>query len=234
MGEFASRGWLKVLSGLCAVIVIGLNGYLIAITIGELGREWAQSGSNPWWVYGTIGSVAALLALFLGWLMVLPLWKRRPVIPAPLPEPVLQAIHYQRIGVAVEFAGTDDHVLQQATALAQAHRAELIIIHVVDGAGASLLGSEADDQESRHDRQYMVRLVEFLGGKGLTAQGVLGYGVPAEELIRIAEQKKLDLLVLGSHGHRFLADMALGSTVDPVLHRLTIPVLVVPGGRGRP
>jgi manganese transport protein len=135
--------------------------------------------------------------------------------------------------VAVEFAGTDDNVLQQATALAQTHQAELVIIHVVEGAGASLLGSEADDQESRHDRVRMANLVEFLRKSDLTTEGVLGFGVPAEELTRIAEQKKLDLLVLGTHGHRFLADMALGSTVDPVLHRLTIPVLVVPSRRAR-
>ena len=31
-----------------------------------------------------------------------------------------------------------------------------------------------------------------------------------------------------THGHRFLADLALGQTVTPVLHRLNIPVLVVP------
>ena len=33
---------------------------------------------------------------------------------------------------------------------------------------------------------------------------------------------------MGAHGHRFLADLALGQTVAPVLHRLPIPVLVVP------
>ena len=33
---------------------------------------------------------------------------------------------------------------------------------------------------------------------------------------------------MGTHGHRLLADMALGQTVSPVLHRLTIPILVVP------
>jgi manganese transport protein len=74
----------------------------------------------------------------------------------------------------------------------------------------------------------MSELVEQLQTGGMRAEGVLGYGSPPEELVRLTEERHLDLLVLGTHGHRFLADMALGRTVSPVLHRLTIPVLVVP------
>ena len=43
-----------------------------------------------------------------------------------------------------------------------------------------------------------------------------------------AHARGLDLLVVGTHGHRFFADLALGQTVAPVLHRLAIPILVVP------
>src|SRR5437764_1512888 len=76
----------------------------------------------------------------------------------------------------------------------------------------------------------MAALAQHLREEGLEVHGLLGYGNPAEELVRLAGQERLDLLVLGTHGHRFLADLALGSTVAPVLHRLTIPVLVVPSG----
>src|SRR5205807_5863639 len=83
-------------------------------------------------------------------------------------------------------------------------------------------------QESRKDRLRMAELVEHLRAQGLPVKGTLGYGSPPEELVRIAQEQRLDFLVLGAHGHRFLADLALGQTVAPVLHRLTIPVLVVP------
>ena len=59
-------------------------------------------------------------------------------------------------------------------------------------------------------------------------KGVLGYGAPVGELARIAADKQLDLLVMGTHGHRLLADLALGQTVAPLLHELAIPILVVP------
>jgi manganese transport protein len=94
--------------------------------------------------------------------------------------------------------------------------------------GAEYHGAAADDEESRSDRSRMQDLVLHLRKEGLSAEGVLGYGSPPDELVRISQEQHLNLLVLGTHGHRFLADLALGQTVSPVLHRLNIPVLVVP------
>jgi manganese transport protein len=236
MGEFASRGWVKSLAWVCALTVVVLNGVLIVLQLMKWGEAIAEEGGNPWWIHGTVGLAAVLLAGFLGWLMLVPLRARREeAAPMPAP-PELPEIRYRRIGVAVEFEGGDDAVLVQAAALARLHGAEIVIVHVVEGIGAAYYGAGTDDRESRVDRARMEQLVEHLRREGLKAEGVLGYGDPPEELVRIALEQRLDLLVLGTHGHRFLADLALGQTVNPVLHRLSIPVLVVPtrGGTGMP
>jgi manganese transport protein len=228
MGAFASRGLLRALAWACAAAVIGLNGVLVCMSMNDWADALDKSGASSWWVYGTLAPVVVLLVGFLGWLMVYPRLVRRAEAEAPEAAPVLGGVRYGRIGVAVEFAGADDGVLAQAAALARSHRAELVVLHVVEGTGAALLGPAAADQESRKDRTRMADLVEHLRRAGLTAEGALGYGRPVEELVRIARERRLDLLVMGTHGHRFLADLALGQTVSPVLHRLTIPVLVVP------
>jgi manganese transport protein len=228
MGIFASRAWVKGLAWLCTLIVIGLNGILIYLQMGKWAQAVEAQGWSSLWIHGTIGPVALLLAAFLGWLTVYPLLTRREeVLKAPA-APVLHGVRFHQIGVAVEFAGGDDAVLAQAAALARAHAAGLVVIHVVEGLGADYYGPATDDQESRADRQRMQQLVDHLREQGLRAEGILGYGGPAEELVRIAQTQQLDLLVLSTHGHRFLADLALGQTVAPVLHRLNIPVLVVP------
>jgi manganese transport protein len=165
---------------------------------------------------------------FLAWVGLYPYRGRREAAVALPAAPPLPAVRYHRIGVAVEFAGADDTVLTQAAALARSHAAPLVLVHVVEGTGASWHGEAADDEESRSDRARMAELVKHLRDAGLQAQGVLGYGEPPTELVRIATEQKMDLLVLGTHGHRFLADLALGQTVAPVLHRLAIPILVVP------
>ena len=82
--------------------------------------------------------------------------------------------------------------------------------------------------ESRRDRERIAELTDHLTREGLAVRGVLGYGTPTDQLVQIVKKEGIDLLVLGSHGHRLLADLALGNTVAPLLHRLKIPVLVVP------
>jgi manganese transport protein len=120
--------------------------------------------------------------------------------------------------------------LAQAAALARRNEAPLLLIHVVEGTGADFYGPETADRESRQDLEALRGLVAHLRQAGLSAEGVLGYGTPADELVRLVKERGLDLLVLGAHGHRFVGDLVLGQTVAPVLHRLAIPVLVVPQG----
>jgi len=228
MGNFASPPWLKGLAWLCAAIVVGLNGVLIGMQMKKWAIDVQEAGWSSMWIYGTIGPLSAALAGFLLWVMLYPHFRYRITAPTPLPVPELPVVRYQRIGVAVEFTSGDAAVLTQAAALARLHQAPLLLIHVVEGPGADYYGSATNDQESRADRQRISELVKYLQAEGLQAEGELGYGEPAAELVRIAQERKLDFLVLGTHGHRFFADLALGQTVSPVLHRLQIPILVVP------
>jgi manganese transport protein len=228
MGEFASRGWLKILAWGCAGVVVGLNVVYLALQIDTWAEDLVRGGGSEWWIYGTVGPVAVGLVAFLGYVTLYPLWGRREEDQRLLLAPELPPVQYRHIGVAVEFADADQAVLGQALALARTHGAEVVAVHVVEGTGAAFYGPSADDQESRKDRSRMIELVQHLRQGGLPVRGVLGYGTPAEELIRIAREEKLDLLVMGGHGHRFWADLALGRTVSPVLHRLGIPILVVP------
>lgn len=229
MGEFANGGWLKALGWPCAVIVVGLNAVLVVLQMQRWAADLAEGGGDPWWIYGTVGPLALVLAAFLGWVTVYPWLTRREEAPREAAPPRLPQVRYQRIGVAVELEGTDDNVLARAVDLARAHHAELLPIHVVEGFGAAFHGSATDAAESRSDRARIQELADHLRRQGLTVHGLLGYGEPAKELVRLAQEQHLDLLVVGSHGHGLLADLALGQTVAPLLHRLNIPVLVVPG-----
>jgi manganese transport protein len=235
MGAFASGSVLKACAWLCAALVVGLNAVLIVLQTGDWAEGVETAGWSPWWIYGTLGPATLLLAAFLVWVGFYPLLavRRRPAA-AGLPAPALPAIRFRHIGVAVELTGADDGVLAQAAALARAHEAPLLLVHVVEGPGAAFYGEATDDQESRKDRADLAELVHHLRDAGLMAEGMLGYGDPPGELVRIARERNLDLLVLGTHGHRFLADLALGQTVAPVLHRLAIPVLVVPSTARQP
>ncbi len=50
---------------------------------------------------------------------------------------------------------------------------------------------------------------------------------PRQAILEEAEKRNADLIIMGSHRHSVLADAMLGTTTLKVLHRSTIPVLVV-------
>ena len=234
MGIFASGPVVTALAWTCAAVVVGLNVVLIGLQMQDWASAVSAGGASAWWVYGTVGPLACLVGAFLGWVALYPRLKRRDErVAATLrwPLPALPDVRYRHIGVAVEFTPADEAPLAQAVALARHHEAPVLLIHVVEGAGADLYGPHTADRESQQDREAMKALVGHLRAQGLSAEGVLGYGKPSDELVRLARQRELDLLVMGTHGHRFVGDLVLGQTVAPVLHRLAIPVLVVPPGR---
>ena len=62
--------------------------------------------------------------------------------------------------------------------------------------------------------------------KGVAAERIWVQGHPAEQILATAEKEQVDLILLGAYSHsRFLAAL-FGSTVDDVVHKATMPVMV--------
>ena len=61
----------------------------------------------------------------------------------------------------------------------------------------------------------------------VTAETHLAMGDPAEQLIKVAGESGVDLIAMATHGHRFIKDLALGTTVSRVRHEVKIPVLLL-------
>jgi manganese transport protein len=141
---------------------------------------------------------------------------------------------FKRIGVALEAKPSDASMLAEAVSLAKSHRAELLLMHVVDGVGGTWYGFQTGDSESREDEIYLEALVHRLRSE-LSEQdvpaidAVLGYGDASTELVNIATEKYVDLVVMGGHGHRGLLDLVYGQTISSVRHGLNIPVVTVRG-----
>ena len=57
----------------------------------------------------------------------------------------------------------------------------------------------------------------------------LGYGEPVREITKRIQEKGCDLVAMGTHGHRGMADLFLGSTASPVQHSVDVPVLLLRG-----
>lgn len=68
---------------------------------------------------------------------------------------------------------------------------------------------------------------ETLIGAGIAAKVVQRNGAAAANIAKYASSGGFDMVVMGSHGHSALANLALGSVVVGVLAHCTTPVLIV-------
>jgi nucleotide-binding universal stress UspA family protein len=136
---------------------------------------------------------------------------------------------YQRILVAIEHSPADKAILEHVRLLAAHMGSELHLVHVADGWAARNFDrfQLRESEEMKEDRDYLTKIAEDLTSQGLKVSIELAMGDPADELIRLAEERRADLLAMSTHGHRFLNDLVRGTTVNRVRHLVKIPVLLV-------
>jgi len=136
---------------------------------------------------------------------------------------------YRKILVALENGPADEALVPHVSQLAQLCGAELLLVHVADGWVARNFDKLklAESEEMRADRDYLESRARELRDAGLTVSARLAAGDPPAEILKTADEEQCDLIAMTTHGHRLIKDLLLGSTIDPVRHRASVPVLLV-------
>jgi len=76
--------------------------------------------------------------------------------------------------------------------------------------------------------QFSEKVKEGQEGEGfITDDIIVERGNPVEQILKYAQERSCDLIVMGTHGHGTLEDVMLGSTARRIVRRSKIPVLVV-------
>ena len=136
---------------------------------------------------------------------------------------------YQRILIPLENSGADDTILGHIKPLARLTGAKLLLVHVADGWVARNFDQLqlAESQEMKEDRVYLEERSRELTAEGFSCEAVLALGEPSDEIIKLAQEKDIDLIAMTTHGHRFVSDLLYGSTADKVRHQVNVPVLLL-------
>ena len=103
-------------------------------------------------------------------------------------------------------------------------------MHVADGWAARNFDQLKlrESEEMKADRAYLERSArELTGRRASRSTRSWRWAIPATELIRVAEERQVDLIAMSTHGHRFIADVLHGTTADRVRHLVKIPVLLL-------
>jgi nucleotide-binding universal stress UspA family protein len=134
---------------------------------------------------------------------------------------------YDTILVTLDGTPTDRAIIEHVKRLAQFAQSRVVLLHVADGWAARTYGSDAVSPEISEDTAYLAKIRAEFEAAGIPAQSELAFGDPAKEIVKCARQKACDLVAMSTHGHRFLADLFLGTTASRVQHNLSVPVLLL-------
>ena len=138
---------------------------------------------------------------------------------------------YSNILIAVDFTPATDTVTRQAMDLGRAFKARLSLVHVVEFVPLDLSNDLVLPQEVEIDQE----LVEMAGRRLQALAEKLGVdqsacfvsqGSTRREIIHLAKERDVDLIVIGSHGREGIQRL-LGSTANAVLHGAPCDVLAV-------
>lgn len=83
------------------------------------------------------------------------------------------------------------------------------------------------DQKKQQDT-LLARAGELARAHGLSVgEPARAYGVVANEIVRIANERQVDQIAMGTRGMGAVGNMLLGSVAQRVLHQASVPVLLV-------
>jgi manganese transport protein len=229
MGEFAIGPWVKTGGWVSASIIVALNINLVYTQVSG----WLDTAGEYRWLVQFL--VVPFLLFVLGMLFFIvakPLIGRAKEANTRVPHIGFESLtivdmpDYQKVAVALDFSAADRKALQHALHIG-GRKAEYLLIHIVETAGARAYGPDIQDMETQSDIQTLEQYVSNLTELGFIAQPIIGYGIAKKAIPTVVNEYKANLLVMGAHGHSGINDMIFGTTVGAVRHAVKIPVLIV-------
>ncbi|HLX86607.1 MAG TPA: universal stress protein [Terriglobales bacterium] len=134
---------------------------------------------------------------------------------------------YNTILVTLDNSPSDRVIIEHIKQLATLAGSRLVLLHVADGWAARTYGRDAVSAEVDDDNAYLDKIRREFESLGIATETELAYGEPAKEIVKWVQQKGCDLVAMSTHGHRFLADVFLGTTANRVQHNISVPVLLL-------
>ena len=134
---------------------------------------------------------------------------------------------YDTILVTLDGKPTDRAIIEHVKQLAKLAHSDVVLLHVADGWATRIYGPDAVSAEIAEDTANLESVRTEFQSIGIPTEAELAYGEPDKEIIKWIQQKNCDLVAMSTHGHRFFADIFLGTTASRVQHRVSVPVLLL-------
>ncbi len=146
---------------------------------------------------------------------------------------VIRDFALRAILVPIDFSACSRKALQYAVPLARQFASRLLLVHVMPvyyfvGSEFGPVDVPAPELEMRENSE---RALERLCGEeikdAVPVSTRVCRGQPVQEIVTVAREEHVDLILLSTHGHTGLKHVLLGSVAENVVRYAPCPVLVV-------
>lgn len=154
----------------------------------------------------------------------------------PTPETGAPTLQLKTILLPTDFSGCANYAVNYAAAIARAAKAKVICIYVLEpmvpavgytGMTDPMPIADISEQMEDSAERELPQVVHCEELRGLEVEEVITHGDAAAEIVRVAAEREVDLIVISSHGRTGLGRMIFGSTAEAVVRHARCPVLVV-------
>jgi nucleotide-binding universal stress UspA family protein len=142
---------------------------------------------------------------------------------------------YEKILVPIDGSESSLNALRHAVNLAKIHSSEITVISVIEelklpfGGEYRLWANKSHQELIRTSLESLNKEIVSIREKEpeILIDAEIIEGNPAIKIVKIAEEKKHDLIVMGKRGMGIVEELVLGSVTNKVVNKSRIPVIVV-------
>ena len=142
-------------------------------------------------------------------------------------------IKIKNILCPIDYSVYSEKALEYAIEFAGKYEAKLYLIHVLDIRIYDMNDPDlynvniVDKDTIERLKERLLRCIsEDIKGK-ISVEAVVVQGVPFTEIIRMAKEYMVDLIVLGTHGRTGLSQAIMGSVAERGVRKSPCPVLTI-------
>jgi nucleotide-binding universal stress UspA family protein len=150
----------------------------------------------------------------------------------------------KKVLIALDYDPTAKKIAETGYAIARAMGAEVTLLHVItdpvfyySSDYSTIMGFSGYMDMSPYQLDnvnglknaslhFLETTKQHLGNE--TIQTLVLEGDFADVILATAKTMHADMIVLGSHSHRWLEDVLIGSVTEKLLHHSTIPLFIIP------
>jgi nucleotide-binding universal stress UspA family protein len=131
---------------------------------------------------------------------------------------------YSRLLVPLDGTREAEVALSPARTLAAVLNAQIILIKVLPTGTAGLSVLSSPELDDSYD--YLEGIAAELRATSVTVEVVVSRGGPADTIVAEARSRRVDLIVMGTHGQSGLERLVIGSVAERVVAHSQVPVLL--------